>query len=81
MLFKMIEGVWTKYHIIYAYWKVFVLEHFLDPISRNISTCTAVKICGQCKQYVPNAFSDSEENQNDSVILIQLKKNELVHCS
>lgn len=27
------------------------------------------------KQYVPNAFSDSEENQNDLVIPMQLMKN------
>lgn len=28
---------------------------FLDPISKNISTCTAVKICGHWKRYVPRA--------------------------
>lgn len=81
MLLKMMEGVWTEYP--YYLWVVEDLcaRTFLDPISKNISTCTAVKICGHWKQYVPNAFSDSEENQNDLVIPMQLMKNELVHFS
>lgn len=81
MLFKIIKGVWTEYCIIYGLLEGLWTRTFLDPISKNISTCTAVKICGHWKQYVPNAFSDSEENQNDSVIPRQLMKNELVHFS
>lgn len=56
----MLKGLWAR--------------TFLDLISKNISACTEVKICGHWKQYVPNAFSDSEENQNDSVIPMQLTK-------
>jgi len=39
----MIEGVWTEYHIIYGYWKVFALEHFWIQFAKTFQHVLQLK--------------------------------------